>query len=124
MDRTGSDAYAKPDALVLIGKTKPNRERAPAAACQMAYHSRSHSQWIRPSLAHPEHRIPLAAHLSQAKEVHLMNDTHQTFVELQQRMHEALRAQNPQWIEPDGGSPTCDDYERRLAELLDLVTNE
>jgi hypothetical protein len=50
--------------------------------------------------------------------------THQTYAELLQQMHEALRAQNPQWIEPDGESPICDDYERRLAELLELVTNE
>jgi hypothetical protein len=50
--------------------------------------------------------------------------THQTYAELLQQMHEALRAQNPQWVKPDGESPICDDYERRLAELLELVTNE
>jgi hypothetical protein len=48
----------------------------------------------------------------------------ETHAELLRQMHEALRAQNPQWIEPDGESPICDDYERRLAELLELVTNE
>jgi len=53
-----------------------------------------------------------------------MSDAHQAYVELQQRMREALRSQNPQWVEPDGSSPICDDYERRLVELLDLVTNE
>jgi hypothetical protein len=37
---------------------------------------------------------------------------------LQQQLHEALREQNPQWIEPDGDSPMCRAYERRLAELL------
>jgi hypothetical protein len=50
--------------------------------------------------------------------------TDETYAELLQQMREALRAQNPQWIGPDGESPICDDYERRLAELLELVTNE
>ncbi|MBV8224414.1 MAG: hypothetical protein JO232_04405 [Verrucomicrobia bacterium] len=39
---------------------------------------------------------------------------------LQQQLHKALREQNPQWIEPDGDSPMCRSYERRLAELLAL----
>jgi hypothetical protein len=68
--------------------------------------------------------MALPASLSHSKEANVMNDAHQAYAELQQRMHEALRAQNPQWIEPDGESPICDDYERRLAELLELVTNE
>ena len=42
------------------------------------------------------------------------------YAKLQQHMHEALRAQNPHWIGPDGKSPICDDYERRFAELLEL----
>jgi hypothetical protein len=50
--------------------------------------------------------------------------TPETYTELLRQMHEALRAQNPQWVEPDGDSPICDDYERRLAEMLELVTNE
>ena len=49
---------------------------------------------------------------------------YETYAELLQQMREALRAQNPQWVEPDGESPICDEYERRLAELLELVTNE
>jgi hypothetical protein len=39
-------------------------------------------------------------------------------------MREALRAQNPEWVNPDGSSPICDDYERRLAELLQLVATD
>jgi len=53
-----------------------------------------------------------------------MNDAHQSYFELRLRMREALRARNPQWIGPDGESPMYDDYERRLAEMLELVTNE
>jgi hypothetical protein len=40
------------------------------------------------------------------------------YTELQREMHDALRAQHPEWIEADGKSPTCDSYELRLAELL------
>ena len=41
-----------------------------------------------------------------------------TYRELQQRIHNDLRAQHPEWIEPNGESPICDWYERRLAELI------
>jgi hypothetical protein len=40
------------------------------------------------------------------------------YTELQREMHDALRAQHPEWIEADGKSPTCDYYESRFAELL------
>jgi hypothetical protein len=40
------------------------------------------------------------------------------YTELQREMHDALRAQHPEWIEADRKSPTCDYYEARFAELL------
>jgi hypothetical protein len=40
------------------------------------------------------------------------------YAELHRQMHDALRAQHPEWIEADGKSPKCDDYESRFAELL------
>jgi hypothetical protein len=40
------------------------------------------------------------------------------YTELQREMHDALRAQNPEWIEADGKSPTCDYYESLFAALL------
>jgi hypothetical protein len=43
----------------------------------------------------------------------------QTYVELRQQIHEDLRAQHPEWVQPDGKSPMCDSYEARLMELLD-----
>jgi hypothetical protein len=43
-------------------------------------------------------------------------------VELQQQIHDALRVQHPEWVEPDGDCPTCESYESRLAELLGLPT--
>jgi hypothetical protein len=43
-----------------------------------------------------------------------------SYSELQQQIHQDLRIQHPDWIEPSGDCPTCDSYESRLAELLGL----
>lgn len=40
------------------------------------------------------------------------------YAHLQREMHDALLAQHPDWILPNGDSPTCDSYDARLAELL------
>ena len=45
-----------------------------------------------------------------------------TYVELRQQIHDDLRIQHPEWVEPDGKSPMCDSYEARLMELLDSLT--
>ena len=42
------------------------------------------------------------------------------YVQLQHEIHDALRTQHPEWIEQNGGCPTCESYESRFAELLDL----
>jgi hypothetical protein len=47
------------------------------------------------------------------------NEIH-SYTELQQQIHDDLRIQHPEWIEPNGDCPTCDSYELRLAELLGL----
>ena len=47
----------------------------------------------------------------QSREIH-------TFTELRQQIHNDLRLQHPEWIEPSGESPMCDFYEERLTELL------
>jgi hypothetical protein len=41
-----------------------------------------------------------------------------TYAELRQQIHDDLRLQHPEWIQPDGKSPICDSYESRLMELL------
>jgi hypothetical protein len=43
-----------------------------------------------------------------------------SYTELQRQIHEDLRVQHPEWVQPDGDCPTCDSYELRLAELLGL----
>jgi hypothetical protein len=45
------------------------------------------------------------------------------YVQLQQQMHEAIRRQHPEWVQPNGESPICDAYESRLAELLGLSSH-
>jgi hypothetical protein len=42
-----------------------------------------------------------------------------TYTELRQQIHDDLRIQHPEWVEPNGGSPMSDFYEGRLMELLD-----
>jgi hypothetical protein len=49
-----------------------------------------------------------------------MQDAIRTYAELQQHIRDALRQQHPEWVEPDGGSPICQSYEKRFAELLAL----
>jgi hypothetical protein len=41
-----------------------------------------------------------------------------TYTDLRQQIHDDLRVQHPEWVQPDGKSPKCDSYEARLVELL------
>ena len=47
-----------------------------------------------------------------------------TYTELRQQIHDDLRIQHPEWIQPNGESPMCDVYEARLVELLDPLTRK
>jgi hypothetical protein len=47
-----------------------------------------------------------------------------SYRELQQRIHDDLRVQHPEWVEPNGDCPTCESYERRLAELIAIFQSE
>ena len=49
-----------------------------------------------------------------------MSEEMHSYIRLQQQIHDALRVQHPDWVEPNGNSPTCDSYESRLTELLGL----
>jgi hypothetical protein len=42
------------------------------------------------------------------------------YAKLQREIHDALRAQHPEWVRANGDYPTCDSYESRFAELLHL----
>jgi hypothetical protein len=52
------------------------------------------------------------------KEVTMFHQIH-TYTELRQQIHDDLRVQHPEWIQPNGECPMCDSYESRLMELLD-----
>ena len=41
-----------------------------------------------------------------------------TYADLQKQLHRDLMAQHPEWIDANGDCPTCESYDRRLAELI------
>ena len=47
-----------------------------------------------------------------------------SIAELRQQIHDDLRSQHPEWIEPNGDCPECDLYEARLMEELDALTRK
>ena len=47
-----------------------------------------------------------------------------TYADLRKQMHEDLRTQHPEWVQPNGESPLCDSYEARLMETLNVLTQQ
>jgi hypothetical protein len=47
-----------------------------------------------------------------------MSQQIRTYTELRQKIHDDLRLQHPEWVQPNGESPLCDSYEARLMETL------
>jgi hypothetical protein len=43
-----------------------------------------------------------------------------SYAELQKQLHRDLLTQHPEWIDSDGNCPRCDEYDRRLAELISM----
>jgi hypothetical protein len=41
-----------------------------------------------------------------------------TYADLRKQIHDDLRTQHPEWVEPNGESPLCDSYEARLMKTL------
>jgi hypothetical protein len=52
----------------------------------------------------------------------LMSPQIHTYGELRQQIHNDLRIQHPEWVQPNGESPICDSYEARLMGQLDTFT--
>jgi hypothetical protein len=46
----------------------------------------------------------------------------QIYANLRKQIHDDLRLQHPEWVQPNGESPMCDSYEARLMELLEGLT--
>jgi hypothetical protein len=64
---------------------------------------------------------PSATVESFAKPMSVHHQIH-TYTELRQQIHDDLRIQHPEWVQPNGQCPICDSYEARLMELLDTST--
>src|SRR5262249_18163389 len=48
----------------------------------------------------------------------------QTYADLRKQIHDDLRIQHPEWVQPNGESPLCDSYEARLMETLDVLIRQ
>ena len=47
-----------------------------------------------------------------------------TYADLRKQIHNDLRIQHPEWIQPNGESPMCDSYEARLMETLNVLARQ
>jgi hypothetical protein len=63
-------------------------------------------------------RPPRAMVESLSKPMAASHEIH-TYAELRQQIHDDLRIQHPEWVQPNGECPICDSYEARLVELVD-----
>ena len=61
--------------------------------------------------------------VSRTKSMAVPHQIH-TYGELRHQIHDDLRIQHPEWVEPNGESPKCDLYEARLMEPLDNLTRK
>jgi hypothetical protein len=62
---------------------------------------------------------PFRGTLESSTESMVMDHEVYTYADLLRQIHNDLRNQHPEWIQPNGESPMCDSYEVRLMELLD-----
>lgn len=53
-----------------------------------------------------------------------MVDQLDTYADLRQQIHDDLRNQHPEWIQPNGESPMCESYEARLMETLAVLKRQ
>ena len=47
-----------------------------------------------------------------------------TYADLRKQIHDDLRIQHPEWVQPNGESPMCDSYEARLMKTLDVLKGQ
>jgi hypothetical protein len=75
---------------------------------------------LRRKRAHQHKKLAKPSHATVHDFTKAMVATHKihTYAELRQQIHDDLRLQHPEWIEPSGESPMCDFYEARLMDLL------
>jgi hypothetical protein len=44
-----------------------------------------------------------------------------TYADLRKQIHDDLRIQHPEWVQPNGQSPMCDTYEARFIKTLETL---
>jgi hypothetical protein len=79
---------------------------------------------LRRKGAHRQSKLdkpPRAMVESVSKPMAISHEIH-TYAELRQQIHDALRTQHPEWVQPNGECPVCDSYEARLMEELETFT--
>jgi hypothetical protein len=79
---------------------------------------------LRRKRAHQRGKLdkpPRVAVESFSKPMAMSHEIH-TYAELRQQIHDDLRTQHPEWVQPNGECPMCDSYEARLIEELDTFT--
>ena len=47
-----------------------------------------------------------------------------TYADLRRQIHDDLRIQHPEWVQPNGESPKCDSYEARLMKTLEVLKGQ
>jgi len=47
-----------------------------------------------------------------------------TYADLRKQIHDDLRIQHPEWVQPNGESPMCDSYEARLMKTLNVLKRQ
>jgi hypothetical protein len=47
-----------------------------------------------------------------------------TYADLRRQIHDDLRIQHPDWVQPNGESLKCDSYEARLMKTLDVLKGQ
>ena len=64
-------------------------------------------------------RSPISLDMKMNTSAIRLGEVH-SYVPLQHQIHDALREQHPEWIGQNGDCPTCESYESRFAELLNV----
>jgi hypothetical protein len=90
-------------------------ERARAVISKLFCHTRQNF---------PKERVKAGNDFSRCEVRPKQNMSHQvhTYSELRQKIHDDLRLQHPEWVQPNGESPICDSYDARLMELIGALT--
>lgn len=47
-----------------------------------------------------------------------------SYADLRKQIHNDLRVQHPEWVQPNGESPMCDSYEARLMKTLNVLIRQ